>query len=378
MPVAWLAVFAVIAAALFKLAFVDGLEPERVSAAPEAALMTPTVAVGLGTVTNVVQLQGSVVSDKPVTVRSTAEGKVNHIFVTEGSAVAVGDPLFQVRQPVEITTPPVTAAVPAPSAPAGETGDGGAGAAAEVPAALPVTARLQPAEPRYTYANVVATAAGTVGTLSVLPDQQVTVGMDAAAIDPGTFSVTGSLTPDEQFRLLGRPSSASVTVTGGPAPFDCGAVEVGEAPSAGEPAAGAGTGVVPSFAPAAFGPAVPDAGAAATGTVTCTVPAEVPVFAGLSATIDIAAGEAADVLTVPTTAVKGSVGTGIVWVMGDGGAPQERNVTLGLNDGASVEIVDGVSAGEQILQFVPGSPAPDQNGPMGPMGPMGPGVVMGG
>ncbi|MGW6172824.1 hypothetical protein ACWF5H_04945 [Arthrobacter sp. NPDC055138] len=325
-PVAWLAIFAVIAVALFKLAFVDGMRAEAVTEQPTAQLVTPSVPATVGTVTNVVQLEGSVASDPAVPVRSTAEGTVNFLFVDAGANVSKGDPLFQVQKLVE-PDPTLVAVEPDPD---------------EEPAPPPA--------PVYTYVNVVSPAAGKLTELSVLVDQQVSVGADAATISPGTFSVTGTLTADQQFRLLDRPSSATVTVNGGPAPFDCKAVTVGEAPDGGSEPVQVG--------PAAVGPFGPEApAAAATGTVNCAVPADVKVFAGLGATIDITAGTAKSVVVVPTTAVQGSVDTGLVWVVeNDGGEPVERSVALGLNDGMQVEIVDGLAEGDMVLQFIPGAP----------------------
>ena len=60
-----------------------------------------------------------------------------------------------------------------------------------------------------------------------------------------------------------------------------------------------------------------------------------------------------DVLVVPITAVQGSVQTGNVWVLGDDGAPAQRQVTLGLSDGEQIEVTDGLGEGESVLQFVP-------------------------
>jgi multidrug efflux pump subunit AcrA (membrane-fusion protein) len=327
LPVVWLAIFAVIAAALFKLAFVDGMRAEAVDQQPSARLVTPSVAAAVGTVSNVVQLEGSVASDPAVTVRSTAEGTVNHLFVEAGANVAKGDALFQVQKLVEPDGVQQVSLEPDPE---------------DEPA--------PPVAPAYTYVNVVATAAGKLTDLSVLVDQQVSVGAEAAVISPGTFSVTGTLTADQQFRLLDRPSSATVTVMGGPAPFECKAVTVGESPAAGAP------GPVQEQPADPFGPAAP-AAPAATGTVNCAVPADVRVFPGLGATIDITAGTAENVIVVPTTAVRGSVDTGLVWVVeDDGGAPVERPVALGLTDGMQVEIVEGLEEGDLVLQFIPGAP----------------------
>jgi hypothetical protein len=44
------------------------------------------------------------------------------------------------------------------------------------------------------------------------------------------------------------------------------------------------------------------------------------------------------------------------------GSHEERAVTLGLNDGARVQIVDGVGEGDEVLQFVPTTDATDPTG----------------
>jgi macrolide-specific efflux system membrane fusion protein len=82
----------------------------------------------------------------------------------------------------------------------------------------------------------------------------------------------------------------------------------------------------------------------------------VKVFPGLSADIVIAGGIAADVLTVPMTAVEGTAQTGNVYfVLEDGETTELRAVTLGINDGINVEVVEGLAEGDTILQFVPGA-----------------------
>ena len=66
-----------------------------------------------------------------------------------------------------------------------------------------------------------------------------------------------------------------------------------------------------------------------------------------------------DALVIPTTAVKGGSGTGLVWLdAGDGREPEEREVMLGISDGFMVEILDGLAEGDMVRQFVPGVAAP--------------------
>lgn len=322
-PILWLVVFGVIAAALFKLAFLDGLSAEAETLAPSAELQTATVEAARADVTNLVQAQGSVVADPAVKVRSTSDGTVVYIDVEQGQAVSEGDRLFQLKKPVE-----------APPAQLPRDGEEDAPAPAQL----------------YTYVDVVSSASGTLADFPVLLNQQVTVGTDVASVAPGSFSVQGSLSTEQQFRILDRPTTAMVTLNGGPAPFECGSLTTGGA-------SGGNSGETPET-----GPGQPGPGSA--GTFSCAVPAGVSVFAGLGAAVDITAGKAEGVVTVPATAVRGTVQNGVVWVVADGvEGPEERAVGLGLNDGQQVEITEGLAEGEQILQFVPGAPAQDGGQP---------------
>jgi len=199
--------------------------------------------------------------------------------------------------------------------------------------------------------TVSAPIAGVLGSLPVLKDQEVSVGDSLGAVAPSTFSATGTLTAEQQYRLVTQPADATVTIAGGPAPFTCPGLTIssGGAADGGDPLGD------PLGDPTAGG-----AGGAAGGTtVSCAVPGEVRVFNGLAASITIAAGEGADVLTLPTTAVEGLSENGNVWLVPeDGGEPEKRPVRIGLNDGTSVQIVDGLAEGDTVLQFVPGAPAP--------------------
>lgn len=325
-PILWLVLFAVIAAALFKLAFLDGLSARAVTETPSGQLQTATVQAARASVTNTVEVQGSVVADPLIPVRSTADGTVVYIDVAQGEPVEAGERLFQVRKLLD--EPPVAR----PAA------DDDAEAAPE------------PAAPLYTYVDVTATVSGTLDSFEVLLNQQLSVGAEVAFIDPGTFSVEGTLATDQQFRILDRPNTAEVTINGGPAPFPCSDVTMGKTPPA-------TSGISPQAQQSAAqgSPLPPGQGA---GTVSCSVPEGVAVFAGLGASVAITAGQALDAVTVPTTAVQGAVQNGIVWVVTAPGTSEERPVTLGLTDGHMVEITGGLSEGEEILLFVPGAESP--------------------
>jgi multidrug efflux pump subunit AcrA (membrane-fusion protein) len=75
--------------------------------------------------------------------------------------------------------------------------------------------------------------------------------------------------------------------------------------------------------------------------------------------MDLALGQVDDALVIPVTAVQGGAGSGKVWVdAGDGSEPEERAVTLGVNDGVMVEVTEGLAEGDSVRQFVPGFVAP--------------------
>ena len=367
LPAAWLAVFAVIAVALVKIAFIDGLQTGPAIAGPSAEVAVPVVQASRATVTNTVQVKATVQSDPAVGVRNTAAGLVTHIFLDPGAKVVSGTPLYQVRSEV----------VPELSASAAMTaGLDGSGSPQSRTAMLPT----------YRYTDVVAPASGELKVLDVLLNQQVNVGQSLGSVDPGTFAVRGSIDAAQQYRLLARPSSAQVSLVGGPAPFTCPSVALVGATSTTEGGGSGGLsgGVSRSVPYAMIGPGssggAPEQGGTPTGTLSCAVPAGVEVFAGLGATMTVTAGEAVDVVTVPLTSVEGSVKEGVVWLaspnmnpgpeeapagrgspMDSGGRsadePQQRKVQLGLNDGSVVEVVSGLAEGESILEFIPGAPA---------------------
>ncbi len=51
-----------------------------------------------------------------------------------------------------------------------------------------------------------------------------------------------------------------------------------------------------------------------------------------------------------------------MWVSSPDGTTAERAVALGLTDGTQVQITDGLTEGEEILEFAPGAMAPVDDG----------------
>lgn len=308
-PILRIVVFAAIAAALVKIAFfpdpaagTDGGGP----AVPSAEIIEPQIPVALGTIRNDVVLDGSVNADAAVPIPATLAGEVRKVSVAAGQWVDAGAEILQIRGVAEDGTP--------------------------------------------RWSTVKAPASGVLSSFTILVGQQVTVGDAVGRIAPPTFNVTASIPPEQQYRLTTQPTDAQVTITGGPAPFTCTGLTI-STPLAGQDAGSGGSGD-------GGGAGEPGGGSTTGGaTVRCAVPTDVRVFAGLAAELTIAGGVAEDVLVVPTTAVEGGSGTGVVHVMAEDGATEPREVTLGLSDGIQVQVTGGLEEGEMILQFVPGAPA---------------------
>lgn len=324
-PTLRLLVWAVIAVALLWLAFGRSTSDDTdLAAGPSAVLEPPAAQITRGDVTNTVSLTGTIAADPATTVKSTATGAVGRVRAEVGQVVEKGTPLFTVVVPVEDTSTPAT------------TTDAEGNV---VPAA--------PAPPKTKTVTVTATTTGTLATLDVLPEQEVSVGGEVATISPGTLTVSAPLTQEQQFRLLAPPSTAQVTVPGGPGAFECINLTTGM-PAGATPTTPDNGGFVDPYAD----PTQQQTGAQ----VSCRVPDGVQVFAGLSATVDVTAGSATGVLLAPVTAVEGRVNDGKVWVLdATTGEQVETPVTLGLTDGTNVEITGGVDEGASILQFVPGN-----------------------
>lgn len=195
LPAFWVIAVIAIAAALLKLAFFGDDPSAQVQAQPQVGQAAAAIPVSRGDIKNNVTVKGTVQADPPVPVKSTAEGEVIYFYVAPGTQVQVGTPLFQVRKPVESSS--------------------GAGAEAGTEAGS------EPTGPTYQYLDIYSTANGTVAPFDLLLGQTVSIGSDAMSINPGTFTARGQLTSDEQFRLFNKPTTATLTLRGGPAPFEC-------------------------------------------------------------------------------------------------------------------------------------------------------------
>ena len=295
-PIIWMVIFSVIAAALVKFAFFgDALKADDLEF-PTVAIEEPHYEVVTGTIRNDVSLSGSIAPAATVPIPATLSGEVREVAVSSGQSVKKGEEILKLRADVMNS-------------------DGTAGTQWKI---------------------VEAPATGKLTDFTALVGSSFQVGSPVGGVAPPTYIVSGTVPSEQLYRLIDRPKDASVAINGGPAPFTCTKLAISFAEDS------------DSAAEATSGPSV-----------SCTVPKDVVVFPGLTAEITIAGGVAEDVLIVPITAVEGTALSGNVYIVLPDGTSELREVTLGLNDGISVEVVSGLDEGDTILQFVPGAEAPE-------------------
>lgn len=333
----------VVTAALVKLAFFPDSEQTTPTAAQTGfSVSTPLVTVTKADVKSAVDIDGQVVADAPTQVPATSVGTVARLYFDNGAAVTSGEPILTIKKTETVTTTDN-----------GSNGSNGAngssdskgtnGSADSSDSAADTTPKTTE---KVTYIDVYAPATGTIN-YSVIKDQETTVGTSIASISTGTYSATGTISAAQQYQLTQAPTSATITIKSGPAPFACNNLKIGT-----------GTASAPTNSTAApKDSADTSSGDGTTVQVRCAIPADKKVFPGLKATISIAVGEAKGALTVPLTAVQGNYATGKVWLVPDPTKPTktvETTVKLGINDGNQIVVTSGLKEGDSILQFVPG------------------------
>lgn len=333
----------VVTAALVKLAFFpDSEQTTPTTAQTGFSVSTPLVTVTKADVKSAVDIDGQVVADAPTQVPATSVGTVARLYFDNGAAVTSGEPILTIKKTETVTTTDN-----------GSNGSNGAngssdskgtnGSADSSDSAADTTPKTTE---KVTYVDVYAPTTGTIN-YSVIKDQETTVGTSIASISTGTYSATGTISASQQYQLTQAPTSATLTIKSGPAPFACGNLKIG-------------TGTASSSTNSTAAPkdsTDTSSGDATTVQVRCAIPADKKVFPGLKATISIAVGEAKGALTVPLTAVQGNYATGKVWLVPDPTKPTktvETTVKLGINDGNQIVVTSGLKEGDSILQFVPG------------------------
>lgn len=334
----------VVAAALVKLAFFPDSEQTTPTAAQTGfSVSTPLVTVTKADVKSAVDIDGQVVADAPTQVPATAVGTVARLYFDNGAAVTSGEPILTIKKTETVTT--TGNGSNGSNGANGSSDSKGTGSADSSDSDSKADTTPKTTE-KVTYVDVYAPATGTIN-YSVIKDQETTVGTSIASISTGTYSATGTISAAQQYQLTQAPTSATLTIKSGPAPFACGNLKIGT----GTASAPTNSTAVPKDTTDA------SSGDGTTVQVRCAIPADKKVFPGLKATISIAVGEAKGALTVPLTAVQGNYATGKVWLVPDPTKPTktvETTVKLGINDGNQIVVTSGLKEGDSILQFVPG------------------------
>lgn len=306
-------VWIIIAINLVKFAFFPSTEANQSDQPldPSANYGQMTVTPTKADITNTVSVNGTIENDPSTVVKATGAGTVNYIAVADGTYVEAGAMILQVRKDVNESAP---------------TADPDADEDTE-----------QPAQRRTTYTDITAPASGTLH-LSALLGQEFNIGDQLGTIAPSTYSAVATLNADQLYRIQETPSEATVTITNGPAPFTCSGLKI----------------VTPDTTQKSTnqqGENQQSNGIQAR----CAIPADQKVFPGLGLKMDIVAGSATDVLTLPISAVEGRFQSGFVYIPASDGAdkPEKKPVTLGLTNGEIVEIKEGLTESDSVLEFIP-------------------------
>lgn len=319
LPALRITIALLIAIALTKIAFFPGDAQDtdtKADITPTYEVTTQTTTAFIGDISNTIDVQGKIVEDKPLEAQATLNGVVDSFAVDKGATVNQGEPLVYLKHVEE--REPITS-----TDAEGNT-------------------TTTPSEPRVTWATVYAPASGVV-SFNVIKDQATSVGVVVATVAPGTFSATGTVTAAQQYQLTNAPTSAMLAVEGGPAPYECTGLKIG-------------TKNTTSTTTDTSGNTTTTTGDGTSVEVRCAVPSDQQVFPGLKVTISIDSGSASGAVLVPISAVEGSVTSGNVWVVTDPAMPdaaEKREVSLGITDGTSIQVTQGLAEGEEILLFVP-------------------------
>lgn len=302
-PVIRMVIWGVIAVALCVIAFgrpADSATDTAPGGSPDAHFSDSIITAELGSVQNLIEVSAQVQAVAATDVLAGTEGTAVYFAVSSGDRVERGAPLMTIRQSVERE----------PLERIDSEGN-------------PVMIS-QP--PLVTDRTVVAPASGAI-TVKASMNQSLGADEVVATIDAGEYFVSGDVPPTQLYRLLELPDEAEVTITDGPAPFNCTGLRL--APQ------GGGESGEPSTS------------------LRCDIPTDVRVFPSLPATITLITDSATDVVVLPVTAVQGRFESGSVWVVDASDEPVETPVELGLTDGFQIEIVSGLNPGDQVLEFVP-------------------------
>jgi membrane fusion protein, macrolide-specific efflux system len=173
--------------------------------------------------------------------------------------------------------------------------------------------------------------AGTFASWESPTGDFVESSVPVASVTMSGFAVAAALPPELAYRLLSGPLTGRAQIVNGPGPFRCTVVY--------------GVKGVKRAEAELLGPPGPP--------ILCAIPASVRCFADLRVDLALSSAIRRQVLTLPLSAVAGSIDRGQVSVVGSDGRAIVRTVSLGVSDGALVEIKAGLHEGESVLATAP-------------------------
>ncbi|MBO2453013.1 hypothetical protein J4573_38385 [Actinomadura barringtoniae] len=305
---------------------------------PVADLSPKPITVTKGEIVSRLTVDAVVRADPSTPVRSTKQGAVAAVYRKNGQKVTKGQTILTVKLP---------------SADEGDGGDPGQDGTAKKPAK----------KPKAKIVSVTAPVSGTLTGLNAAVGQDINPSEPVAQIDRGRFQAVATIAGKEVYRLYNKPEEVKLAIDHGPSPFRCKLLAYGAGASdkGGKGSSGGGGG--PQDGGGDSGDGGDQGGGGGDNVeVTCRIPSSERVFAGIRGKMAITTDSVHDAVVVPLSAVLGENDKGRVTVIGDDGKREIRKVTLGINDGKQVEVTDGLSEGDKILDRAPDDPSFDAPG----------------
>jgi hypothetical protein len=189
----------------------------------------------------------------------------------------------------------------------------------------------------------------------------VTSGLPVGTASYEGFAIQATIPDAVLYRFYGTIGDMNAEINKGPGPFKCS--PLGSIGSAANGQIGANSPVQTAqpttSTSASSAPAPQQLTESGPVQLLCAPPRDLKLFDGMPALLAVTTAEAHNVLVLPVEAVAGSSQRGKVRVLLSGGRSEDRDVDLGITDGANIEIRSGLKVGDVVA--VPGPFLEDGN-----------------
>jgi multidrug efflux pump subunit AcrA (membrane-fusion protein) len=290
----------------------------RAIALREGPRLRTTEAI-VGPLRRTVALEGVVVREADQKVVSPATGIVQSVDVEPGDPVTAIAPLLTIELPLPPEPSPTPTFSPSPT---------------PTPSVSPSPSPTPTPSPSPTPETIDVTSAvdGAISQVSVVEGQQITAGTLLLTISPDQFDVIGPVKQSLLDQFLAPPITISVKLPDTSAPFDCQFLSIG-------------ANLATSSAQVVL---------KQEADLRCQVPPEADVVPGIRVRVAAVTGQVEDAVLVPVTAIERQGDLDFVWVVQGRKTFIQQPVTLGISDGRLVEVLDGLFAGQVVLDPVEG------------------------